>query len=350
MLKGLVSIDLLPFLIAFALTAAAGPIFIPWLHKLKFGQEIREEGPKWHQKKSGTPTMGGIMFIAGIGIAMIAVTLIAYFQGTLSTEIAKGILIFAVALGFGIVGFIDDYIKVVKKRNLGLTAIQKFGLQLLMTAIYVVVSYFMNTLHTHVFIPFINLSVELPMWIYIPFIMFVMVGVVNAVNLTDGLDGLASSVTLVEAAFFVVMSLFCFSEVGVSMFAAALMGAMAGFLIFNHYPAKVFMGDTGSLFLGGAVALMAIDLGIEIFLIIVGFVYFAETLSVIIQTSYFKYTKKKYGEGRRVFKMTPIHHHFEMCGWNEKKIVAVFSLVTLVLCVVMLMFSTGFFGMTPHMG
>lgn len=219
-----------------------------------------------------------------------------------------------------------------------------------MTAIYVVVSYFMNTLHTHVFIPFINLSVELPMWIYIPFIMFVMVGVVNAVNLTDGLDGLASSVTLVEAAFFVVMSLFCFSEVGVSMFAAALMGSMAGFLIFNHYPAKVFMGDTGSLFLGGAVALMAIDLGIEIFLIIVGFVYFAETLSVIIQTSYFKYTKKKYGEGRRVFKMTPIHHHFEMCGWNEKKIVAVFSLVTLVLCVVMLMFSTGFFGMTPHMG
>ena len=350
MLKALLSIDSLPFLIAFAVTAAVGPVFIPWLHKLKFGQEIREEGPKWHQKKSGTPTMGGIMFIAGIGIAMIAVTLIAYFKGTLNTGTAKGILIFAVALGFGIVGFIDDYIKVVKKRNLGLTAIQKFGLQLLMTAIYVVASYFMNTLNTTVIIPFVNLSAELPIWIYIPFVMFVMVGVVNAVNLTDGLDGLASSVTLVEAAFFTLAAFLCFKETGVSMFAAALMGGMAGFLIFNHYPAKVFMGDTGSLFLGGAVALMAIDMGIEIFLIIVGFVYFAETLSVIIQTSYFKFTKKKYGEGRRVFKMTPIHHHFEMCGWNEKKIVAVFSGVTLVLCAIMLMSSMGLFGMAPYMG
>lgn len=327
--------DLLGLVVAFAVTAFLGPVFIPWLHKLKFGQEIREEGPKWHQKKSGTPTMGGIMFITGIGIAVIANFVMLAINGRLDGVSGKSILIFAIALGFGIIGFIDDYIKVVKKRNLGLTAAQKFIMQLVLTAVYVISVYFMGALDTSVYIPFVSQPVVLPVWLYIPFIMFVMVGVVNAVNLTDGLDGLASSVTVVVGAFFAFASFIAFNSegIGISYFAASLVGGLLAFLIYNKYPAKVFMGDTGSLFLGAAVALMGIDLKMEIFLIPVGFVYFTETLSVIIQTSYFKYTKKKYGEGKRVFKMTPIHHHFEMCGWSEKKIVRVFTLVTLALCI-----------------
>lgn len=342
MLKNLISADLLPFLTAFAVTALAGPMFIPWLHKLKFGQEIREEGPAWHQKKSGTPTMGGIMFIAGIAAAVLAVAVISLMNGTFTAaSTGKLILVFAIALGFGIVGFIDDYIKVVKKRNLGLTSLQKLLLQLAMTVIYVIVSYLMGEGVREIAIPFTTFTLALPMWIYIPFVMFVMVGTVNAVNLTDGLDGLASSVTLVVALFFAVMGLMTEGSY-ISMLAAAVAGGMSGFLIYNHHPAKVFMGDTGSLFLGGVVVLMAIDTNLEIFLVIAGFVYFMETLSVIIQTSYFKYTRKKYGEGRRVFRMTPIHHHFEMCNWNEKKIVAVFSGVTLVLCVIAALSCTQF--------
>ena len=334
MLKDLLSADLLPFLVAFAVTAAAGPMFIPWLHKLKFGQEIREEGPAWHQKKSGTPTMGGIMFIAGIAAAVIAVAVVALMNNSFSaSSTLKLLIVFAIAALFGAVGFVDDYIKVVKKRNLGLTSLQKLLLQLAMTVIYIIISYLMGEGVREIAIPFTSYTLALPMWLYIPFVMFVMVGVVNAVNLTDGLDGLASSVTLVVALFFAVVGMMS-NGAYISMLAAALAGGMLGFLIYNHHPAKVFMGDTGSLFLGGAVVLMAIDTGLEIFLIIAGFVYFTETLSVIIQTSYFKYTKKKYGEGRRVFKMTPIHHHFEMCGWNEKKIVAVFSGVTLILCII----------------
>ncbi len=338
LVKALISLDLLPLLVAFAVTAFLGPVFIPWLHKLKFGQEIREEGPKWHQKKSGTPTMGGIMFILGIGAAVLIVCLMAAFKGDFDAHTyGKLILLYVIALGFGAVGFVDDYIKVVKKRNLGLTPIQKLLLQLAMTVVYVVVVYFIEgDVDTSIHIPFMTTSLTLPIWLYIPFIMFVMLGTVNAVNLTDGLDGLASSVTFVVALYFVVMGL-AFSAV--SSLAAAVAGGMLGFLIFNHYPAKVFMGDTGSLFLGGAVAIMAIDTHTEIFLVIAGFVYFMETLSVIIQTSYFKYTKKKYGEGRRVFKMTPIHHHFEMCKWSEKKIVLVFSAVTLVLCIAAFMCS-----------
>ena len=324
----------LPFIIAFAVTALAGPVFIPWLRKLKFGQEIREEGPKWHQKKSGTPTMGGIMFIVGIGIAVIVSTVSAAVKGNLNADTAKGILIFGVSLLFGIVGFIDDYIKVVKKRNLGLTAAQKFALQLLFAIVYVIGLYCIGGINLGMKIPFVDHVVYVPMWIYIPFVLFVVVGVVNAVNLTDGLDGLATSVTFVVGLFFAVLSFVKYTALGDTVFAAALVGGMLGFFIFNRHPAKVFMGDTGSLFLGAAVALMGIDLGIPVFLIIIGFVYFCETLSVIIQTTYFKYTKKKYGEGRRIFKMTPIHHHFEMCGWNEWQIVGVFTLVTAILCAV----------------
>lgn len=336
MILQFIEATLLSLVLAFAVTAVLGPVFIKWLHKLKYGQEIRDEGPAWHQKKSGTPTMGGIMFIVGIGISIILNVVAIGIMGKLSDTVMKAVVLFVISLGFGAIGFVDDYIKVVKKRNLGLTAIQKFLLQLAFAAAYVIIMRCMGMLSTDIVIPFIKYTVTIPMWLYIPFVMFVVVGTVNAVNLTDGLDGLASSVTVVVALFFAVYSFFRFapSETGVSLFAMAIVGGLLGFLIFNHYPAKVFMGDTGSLFLGGAVSLMAVDLNMHIYLILVGFVYFAETLSVILQTSYFKYTKKKYGEGRRIFKMTPIHHHFEMTGWNETKIVSVFSLVTLCLCVI----------------
>ncbi|MBQ6558091.1 MAG: phospho-N-acetylmuramoyl-pentapeptide-transferase [Clostridia bacterium] len=333
-MKELLMLALLPFLVALAVTLVMGPVFIPWLHKLKFGQEIREEGPKWHQKKSGTPTMGGIMVILGIAVAVAVVSVVFAIKGTFSTAFARCIVIFAVALGFGVIGFIDDYIKVVKKRNLGLTAIQKFIMQVVLAALYVVAMYAIGELNTTIKIPFTGIEWVMPYWLYIPFVMFVVVGVVNAVNLTDGLDGLASSITAVVALFFILVSYLKFSETGVTVFASALLGGLLAFLCYNKYPAKVFMGDTGSLFLGAAVALMAIDLRMPIFLIIVGFVYLMETVSVIMQTTYFKITKKKYGEGRRIFKMTPIHHHFEMCGWNEKKIVLVFTLVTAALCAV----------------
>lgn len=332
-LGNLAATSLLPFVLAFAVTAVLGPVFIPWLHKLKFGQEIREEGPKWHQKKSGTPTMGGIMFIVGIGISVIVCTLFFALKGNLNTTTGKLALLFIIALGFGIIGFIDDYIKVVKKRNLGLTSAQKFILQLVLTIVYVAALAAMGGLNTSVLIPFTSFAWNMPIWLYIPFVMFIMVGVVNAVNLTDGLDGLAATVTVIVSLFFV-LAAWIFEEIGVRYLAAAMMGALIGFLIYNKYPAKVFMGDTGSLFLGASVALLAIDMGLHIYLIIVGFIYFAETLSVILQTAYFKYTKKKYGEGRRIFKMSPLHHHFEMCGWSEKKIVGVFSSVTFILCAI----------------
>lgn len=333
--QGFLLSDIFPLLVAFVVTAALGPVFIPWLHKLKFGQEIREEGPKWHQKKSGTPTMGGIMFIVGIAASIGAVLVMQGIKNGVDMQFIKScVLPFLISLGFGAIGFVDDYIKVVKKRNLGLTEIQKFTMQLGLAIVYICILYLLGMLETDIYIPFIKNTVTMPIWLYIPFILFIVVGVVNAVNLTDGLDGLASTVTAVVALFVSMCSYVIFGNSGVSTFAIAILGGMLGFLVYNKYPAKVFMGDTGSLFLGSAVALMAIELKIEIYLILIGFVYFAETLSVIMQTAYFKITKKKYGEGRRIFKMTPIHHHFEMCGWNEKKIVAVFACVTAVLCVV----------------
>ena len=333
-LKEMVMSSLLTFVVALAVTLAFGPAFISWLRKLKFGQEIREEGPQWHQKKSGTPTMGGIMFITGIAAAVLVTTIMFAVKGNLNAAYARCLLLFVISLGFGAIGFVDDYIKVVKKRNLGLTAPQKFIMQVVLAAIYVVVLYMMGVLDTSIKIPFTSLEWTMPLWLYIPFVMFIVVGVVNAVNLTDGLDGLASSITAMVGIFFALTSYIAFEEYGVTVFSVALVGGLLGFLCYNRYPAKVFMGDTGSLFLGAAVALMAIDLKMPIFLILVGFVYFMETLSVIIQTTYFKYTKKKYGEGRRVFKITPLHHHFEMCNWKETKIVAVFTLVTALLCAV----------------
>ena len=336
LIKEMLMSSLLTLVVALVVTLVFGPVFIPWLRKLKFGQEIREEGPKWHQKKSGTPTMGGIMFIVAMAIAILVTTVIFAMNGNFNTTYARCIVLFVISLGFGVIGFVDDYIKVVKKRNLGLTAPQKFIMQVVLAAIYIAVLYFIGELDTAIKIPFTSIEWIMPIWLYIPFVIFVVVGVVNAVNLTDGLDGLASSITTIVGIFFMLVSYIVFKEYGVTVFSAALIGGLIGFLWYNKYPAKVFMGDTGSLFLGAsvAVALMAIDLKMPIHLILIGFVYFMETLSVIMQTAYFKYTKKKYGEGRRIFKMSPIHHHFEMCGWKEKKIVAVFTLVTVITCAV----------------
>lgn len=318
---------LLPLLCAFAVTALIGPAFIPWLHKLKFGQEIREEGPKWHQKKSGTPTMGGIMFALGITAAVGVAALISALSSGMTGGTKKALLLLATSVCFGAVGFIDDFIKVVKKRNLGLRALPKFLLQMLFAAVYLLVLELLGELKCEVNVPFTSFVINMPVWIYVIFALVVVTGTVNAVNLTDGLDGLASSVTAVVALFFALCG-FAKGDEGVFTFGVAVVGGLLGFLIYNKYPAKVFMGDTGSLFLGGAIVSMAIALQMHLFLIIAGFIYFAEALSVILQVASFKLT------GKRIFKMSPIHHHFEMCGWSEKKIVAVFTAVTIVLCII----------------
>ncbi len=317
----------LPLVMAFAVTAVLGPVLIPWLHKIKFGQEIRDEGPSWHKKKSGTPTMGGIMFVAGIAAAVVAVYIISIITNAASVELNKAFLMLVISCCFGLVGFIDDYIKVAKKRNLGLTATHKFILQMMFAVIYLIVLNIMGELECTVLIPFTSVSFELPIWLYVPFALFVVTGTVNAVNLTDGLDGLASSVTFIAALFFAVCGVIA-GKFGTVTFGCAVAGGMLGFLIYNKYPARVFMGDTGSLFLGGAIVVMAIGMQMPVFLIIAGFVYFMETLSVILQVAYFKLTRK------RIFKMAPIHHHFELCGWKEKRIVRVFNLITLILCII----------------
>ena len=316
---------LIVVLVSFLVTVILGPVLIPYLRKLKFGQQILEDGPTWHQKKSGTPTMGGIMFIIGILVSVI----VAYFV----KSDTKLLIMLLVTLGYGVIGFIDDYIKVVKKRNLGLTAIQKFMMQLILAVFYVFIMYYTNNLTTNIIIPFLNKEITLNFWIYIIFVIFVMCGTVNAVNLTDGIDGLASGITIVVALFFAIAGHF-FSK-SCAYFSFALMGGTVGFFLFNKHPAKVFMGDTGSLFLGGAISTIAIGMGMPLILVIAGFVYLFETLSVIIQVASFKLT------GKRVFKMSPIHHHFEMCGWKEKKIVLVFVLVTLILCI------TAFLSLMP---
>lgn len=313
---------LIPFAISLLIVLVTGPVLIPWLHKLKFGQQILEIGPNWHKNKAGTPTMGGIMFILGTVIAM-TVALVIKFD-------VKLLMMLLVSVGFGLIGFVDDYVKVVKKRNLGLTAKQKFLLQAILAVIYILVLKETGNLNTQIMIPFLDRAVTLPWWLYIVFILFVVTGTVNAVNLTDGLDGLCSSITCVVALFFALAGMMFADSVPV-YFAMAILGGVLGFLKFNRYPAKVFMGDTGSLFLGGAISVLAVGMKLPLILIIAGFVYLFETLSVIIQVASFKLT------GKRVFKMSPIHHHFEMCGWKETKIVWVFTAVTVVLCIISLL-------------
>lgn len=323
--------------VSFVLAVICGVIFIPALRRLKFGQEIREVGPSWHKNKSGTPTMGGIIFIiSSIASAVIVPLITSYFMpaGT-AVNFSYITAIGLTALGFGLVGFVDDYIKVVKKRNLGLTAKQKFLAQAIIAVLFSVWAYFSDGVGSEIAVPFTNISFDLGIF-YIPIVLFIMLGGVNSVNLTDGLDGLASSVTAVVSLFFCIaffaidmsLSVVFSAYFGAAEFSAALLGGLLGFLVFNKYPAKVFMGDTGSLFLGGAVSAMAVVLGNPLILILVGFIYICETLSVIIQVSVYKAT------GKRVFKMSPLHHHFEMCGWSERKIVAVFTAVTAVMCIV----------------
>ena len=314
-------------LIGFVVAALCGIFMIPLLHRLKFGQEIREEGPKWHKSKSGTPTMGGFIFIVALIVAVAAGIFICGIAD--DADSIKGIVVITLAaLGFGAVGFIDDYIKVILKRNLGLKAGQKFALQCLVAVLFSVWLISDGIINTEIKIPFTGLNpVPLPYFVYIPFIVVVMLAAVNSVNLTDGLDGLATCITLVVCVFYCIISNIT-ASVPIVIFSSALLGSLVGFLLYNKFPAKVFMGDTGSLFLGGAVAAMAIYMKNPLLLLVVGFVYVAEALSVIIQVTWFKKT------GKRIFKMSPIHHHFEMCGWSEVKIVVVFSLVTALLCMV----------------
>ncbi|MDD7113192.1 MAG: phospho-N-acetylmuramoyl-pentapeptide-transferase [Lachnospiraceae bacterium] len=306
----------IPALIAFFITLLLGPGLIKFLHRLKFGQFIREEGPESHLKKSGTPTMGGILFLVGILAGS------AFFIA----DYPKIVPILFVTLGFGLIGFLDDYIKVVMKRNLGLTPAQKMFGQFLITAIFAFYMVNHSGLGTDVLIPFSNGKMLHLGLLYVPILFFVVLGTVNGANFTDGLDGLASSVTTLIAVFFTVIAVA--SKTDVHPVVCAVIGALLGFLCFNTHPAKVFMGDTGSLALGGFVASTAYMLQIPLFLPIIAFIYFVEVLSVIIQVSYYKKTKK------RIFKMAPIHHHFELSGWPETKVVSIFSIVTAVLCLI----------------
>lgn len=306
----------LPIIVAFAISVSLCPIVIPFLHKLKFGQYIRKEGPKKHQKKSGTPTMGGLIILASV-----VITSLIYVK-----EYKEILPILFMTLSFGLIGFLDDYVKVVMKRNLGLTAFQKLMLEIIVTIIFI--AYINSTdMDKNIIIPFANgLEADFKE-LYAPLIFIVVLGTVNGANFTDGLDGLATGVTLIISVFFTVIATVYSS--GIAPITGAVIGALMGFFLFNVYPARVFMGDTGSLALGGFVASVAVLLKMPLFLIIVAFVYFIEVLSVIIQVLYFKISG-----GKRIFKMAPLHHHFELSGWSETRIVALFSIATALLCLI----------------
>jgi len=312
----------LAIVIAAVITGLLGYFMVPFLHKIKFGQTIREVGPSWHKNKQGTPTMGGIMFIIGSSVAAVICIAFLWLNGGAETQLmlVKVMAGALMAVGFGIVGFLDDYISIKKHRNLGLTEIQKLILQFIIVGAYLL-SVALAGGTTETVIPFLG-SVDLGFFYYILAAVFI-VGMVNAVNFTDGIDGLNTSVTLVVALVFSVIAMLL-NRVGLSLYAAAIVGAMFAFLFWNANPAKVFMGDTGSLFLGGAVCALAFGVNMPILLILIGIIYIVEILSVVLQVTYFKIS-----HGKRIFKMAPIHHHFEMCGWNENKICFVFSGVTL---------------------
>lgn len=297
------------------------PIVIPLLHKMKFGQNVRHDGPESHLQKQGTPTMGGIAFL----IAFL-VSALFFLQGN-----PDGIAVVCVTIGYGCIGFVDDYIKVVKKRSLGLKALQKLIMQIVVTGGFAYYLY-SKGLGTDIYIPFTGgVSLDLGI-LFVPFLFVAVLGTVNGVNLTDGLDGLAGGVTLIVASFFAIMS-WAFGS-NISPICGAIIGALLAFLIFNSYPAKVFMGDTGSLALGGFVASTAFLLKLPLLIPIVGFIYLWESITVILQVGYFKYTKKTQGEGKRLFKMAPFHHHLEKCGWRETKVVTLFYVITAMLCLI----------------
>lgn len=306
-----------PVLISFAVSVILGPIIIPFLRKLKMGQTERVDGVQSHLKKAGTPTMGGIIFLLAV-----VVTSLFYVK-----DYPKIVPILFLTIGFGIIGFLDDYLKVVLKRSDGLLPWQKFLLQIVVTAVFVFYLLNYTDVSLAMLIPFwsghyLNIG-----WLAIPLLFFAVIGTVNGVNFTDGLDGLAASVTIMVAVFFSVVSLGMNS--GIEPITCAVVGGLMGFLLFNVYPASVFMGDTGSLALGGFVAGTAYMLQMPLFILIVGLIYLIEVLSVIMQVSYFKIT-----HGKRIFKMAPIHHHFELCGWSETRVVAVFSILTAILCLI----------------
>ncbi len=318
------------FVLAFCFATAFGRFYIPWLRRQKAGQQIKEIGPKWHMSKSGTPTMGGVMFI----LAVTFVCLTLGFEGMLHGNYVH-IFVLLFALVYGAIGFLDDWEKIRKKQNLGLSAKMKFLLQLAAALVFVLLMRQIGYLKTQLYIPFWHVTVHVPDWLYFIFAAFVIVGTVNAVNLTDGLDGLASGTSMPVCLFFVAVT-FAWGErfLELGLFASGLAGGLLGFLVYNFYPAKVFMGDTGSLFLGGAIAAMAFAYDMPLILVTLGIVYIIETLSDIIQVGYFKLT-----HGKRVFRMAPFHHHLEMGGWTGKKwkeveIFALFSGISLLFAII----------------
>ncbi len=313
---------ILSFVIAFAAAFIAGKIVIPILVKMKVGQSIKEIGPTWHLNKQGTPTMGGVIFIAGLFVAMITAGMPAILRGELTH-----VFVFLFALVYGAIGFVDDYCKLKKKENTGLTGWQKLLLQVVAAVLFVLAMRLTGIAQAELYVPFFQVTVAIPVPVYYIFAVFVIVGCVNAVNLTDGIDGLATGVSLPVTIFYTVIAAIWGYEAQ-GLFAAALTGGLAAFLCFNFHPARVFMGDTGSLFLGGAVCALAFAFNMPLILVPLGIVYICEALSDIIQVGYFKLSR-----GKRVFKMAPIHHHFEMCGWSEYKVFAVFTAVSLVFAV-----------------
>lgn len=309
---------LMPVILSFLVSVVLCPIIIPFLRRLKFGQTVRDEGPESHLKKNGTPTMGGLVILASI-----LITSLIYVKRYLDI-----IPVLFMTLGFGLIGFLDDYIKVVMKRSLGLTALQKMALQFIVTVVFIIYYFKVAEMDTGIMIPFMGgVSFTMPVWLYVVFVFIVVLGTVNGVNFTDGLDGLASGVTAIVATFFTIASLIL--NPAMTPITGAVVGALLGFLLFNTYPARVFMGDTGSLALGGFVASIALMLHMPLFIVIVGLIYLVEVISVILQVGYFKLT-----HGKRIFKMAPIHHHFELSGYSETQVVAAFSVITALLCLV----------------
>jgi phospho-N-acetylmuramoyl-pentapeptide-transferase len=307
----------IPVLISFAISVVLGPVIIPFLRRLKMGQTERTEGVQSHLKKAGTPTMGGVIFLIATAITAL------FYVG----DYPKIIPVLFMTVGFGVVGFLDDYIKIVMKRSEGLNPIQKLIGQFVITGIF---AYYIVTspdIGTGMLIPFTGKYLQLPVWLFVPALFFIILGTDNGVNFTDGLDGLCTSVTILVATFFTIVAIG--ENSGISPITGAVVGSLLGFLLFNVYPARVFMGDTGSLALGGFVASSAFMMQMPIFIAIVGLIYLVEVLSVIIQVTYFKKTG-----GKRFFKMAPIHHHFELCGWSETRVVGVFSIITAILCLI----------------
>ncbi|MDD3225536.1 MAG: phospho-N-acetylmuramoyl-pentapeptide-transferase [Clostridium sp.] len=312
------SVMIYSVLVAFFISLLQGPILIPILHKLKFGQNIREDGPKSHRKKAGTPTMGGIIFI-------ITTIITLFIMNGNMAQSSNAIFTFLCFFAFGVIGFIDDMLKIIHKENEGLSVKQKSFLQIVVSCFIAYYAY--TTIGSDIFIPFLKISFKLNPIVYFLGVVFYFVAVVNGVNLTDGLDGLATSVTLLVMTFFAMVS-FSWHYYELAIFCSILAGALLGFLKYNAYPAQIFMGDTGSLALGGAVASVALILKLPLLVIIVGGIYVIEVLSVIIQVTSFKLT------GKRVFRMAPIHHHFEQLGWHETRVVSIFSIATVILCLI----------------